>query len=91
MKKMTKVQQEVVAMMRDGWELGVYTSYDVRCCWLQKGGCGKGGETKSVNHRTVVALQESGVIELSGKSFSTEKYRLRSITQANPRRETASG
>lgn len=79
MKKMTKVQQEVVAMMRDGWELGVLTVLDGRC-WLQKGGCGKGGETKSVNNKTVAALRESGVIEIAERSFPTDKYRLRPNT-----------
>lgn len=80
MKKMTKAQQEVIAMMRDGWELGASTSFDGRC-WLQKGGCGKGGETKSVNHKTVAALRESGVIEIAERSFTTDKYRLRPDTR----------
>ena len=79
MKKMTKAQQEVIAMMRDGWELGVSTSFDGRC-WLQKGGCGLGGETKSVNVRTVSALRKAGLIESAGRSFPTEKYRLRHNT-----------
>lgn len=76
MKKMTKAQQEVIAMMCDGWELGVSTALYGRC-WLQKGGCGKGGETKSVNRKTVAALRESGMIEIAERSFPTDKYRLR--------------
>lgn len=76
MKKLSGAQQEVIDLMRSGWELGVSTSFDGRC-WLQKGGCGRGGESKSVNARTVSALREAGLIESAGRSFPTEKYRLR--------------
>ena len=90
MKKLSKAQQEVVAMMENGWELGVSTSFDGRS-WLQKGGCGKGGETKTVSIRTFSALRDAGLIESSGRSFPTEKYRLRSNSGINRSREAASG
>ena len=73
--KLSKAQQEVVDLMREGWELGVSTDFTGRC-WLQKGGCGKGGETKDVRSTTVGALREAGVIKICGYSFPTTRYQL---------------
>ena len=77
MKKLSKTQQEVIALMSSGWELGVSNGFDGRC-WLQEGGCGKGGHVKPANSRTVNALREAGLIEAYSTSFPTTKYRLRS-------------
>jgi hypothetical protein len=73
--KLTKAQQEVIDLMRQGWELGVSTTADGRW-WLQKGGLGRGGETNNVNANTAHALLRAGLIRSAGYSFPTQHYLL---------------
>ena len=74
--KLSKVQREVVELMKRGWELGCSTSFDSRC-WMQKDGLGRGGETKDVRSSTVFALHKKEVIILTNRGFPIRKYGLR--------------
>jgi len=60
--KRSKTQQLVLDLMKEGWELGASTGIDRRC-WLQKNGCGNGGEIKNVSAATVHALYKHGLIK----------------------------
>lgn len=53
--KLTDVQRKVVDLMRDGWELG-FDSRQYSHAWLQKRGCGRGGESINVNLNTFNGL-----------------------------------
>jgi len=57
--KLTKVQQDVLDKMNDGWELGCYINSG---CNLQKGGLGRGGQTQRVSHATVTSLYQKHLI-----------------------------
>ena len=82
--RLSKTQEEVVKLMRLGWELGVSSSFD-HTAWLQKGGVGKGGPTKKVSGATVHALWKKKIIEVVKHEFPTTRYRLitDSPTEAN--------
>lgn len=73
--KLSNLQQEVLDKMKAGWQLGVGMSYQGRA-WLQKGGCGRGGETKTVNSATVWALRNKGLIALDKREFPLQTYKL---------------
>ena len=74
-KKLSKPQQEVIDLMRDGWELGTSMIMDSRS-WLQKGGCGRGGDTKEVNASTKHALYVRGLIERKTTEFPLVTWKL---------------
>lgn len=76
MRKLTEQQQEVINLMKNGWELGVDVGINGRC-WLQKGGCGRGGETKPVKHSTLRTLEYLDYIEKATSKFPTHTYRLK--------------
>ena len=40
----------------------------------QKGGCGKGGESKTINMTTAQALKKKGAVEFTEMSYPTNKY-----------------
>jgi len=58
--KITKIQQDVLDKVNDGWELGCYFNSG---CNLQKGGLGKGGKTEKVSHATVTSLVQKHFIK----------------------------
>ena len=68
-------KDEVITLMREGWELGRSMSFD-GSAWLQKGGWGKGGETRDVWSNTMQSLYRSGLIELESEKYPTARYRL---------------
>ncbi len=53
--KLTHTQSFVLGLMRDGWELGFYSG-EKSHAWLQKRGCGRGGESIDVNLNTFRGL-----------------------------------
>ncbi len=62
--------------MQSGWELGTTTRYaNGTRAWLQKGGIGKGGESRNISSATVHALSKKGLIK-SEYSVPTKKWRL---------------
>lgn len=76
MRKLTPIQQEVIDLIKQGWELG--TSTDLSgFSRLQKGGLGKGGETKHVKSSTVHTLEYLGYIERGESKFPTLHWRLK--------------
>ena len=76
MRKLTPIQQEVIDLINQGWELGSSITLDGRC-WIQKGGLGRGGESKKVSSSTVRTLEYLGYIERGEKHFPTLHYRLK--------------
>ncbi|MCK4244940.1 MAG: hypothetical protein KAX20_04880 [Candidatus Omnitrophica bacterium] len=59
--KLSKKQQEVVELLKKGWELGCFGAYGTGCR-LQEGGLGKGGEAKNFSSATIRALYDKGLI-----------------------------
>jgi len=77
-------KKEVVDMMEDGWELGCSVSVvmpdgkmttDGRW-WLQKGGCGYGGDIKTVHGNVIYALINQNTITKKKYGFPTTTYKL---------------
>lgn len=75
MKKLSKTQQEVVDLMRSGWELGNSGGFYSRT-WLQKGGCGRGGDTKTVSVATLFALRKVNAIKVKNSQWALTTYQL---------------
>jgi len=74
--KLTKKLIEILIFMNSGWELGISHAGSFGF-WLQKGGCGKGGEYKEIHGRTnIYKLKIEGLIASNGYGFPTEKYHL---------------
>ena len=61
--KLTKRQSEVVELMKKNWELGVYGGFS-EFQMLQKGGLGRGGETKKINWKIIENLRKEGIIKV---------------------------
>jgi len=59
--KLTDKQMDIIKKMDEGWELGFYSGYDASVN-LQKGGLGKGGESKPVNYNTFSALRNRELV-----------------------------
>jgi hypothetical protein len=74
---LSKAQQIVVDKMREGWELGCGMDLHGHP-WLQKNGCGRGGETIKVNRNTFCSLLSLGVIENVNRTFPLATYKLKS-------------
>lgn len=60
--KLSKVQQDVLDKMRNGWELGIDTAL-YEYYWMQQGGLGKGGKSQNVSKATVRALVNRNLIK----------------------------
>ena len=73
--KLSKAQQEVVNLLSDGWEIGHSLTFDGRF-WIQKGGAGRGGESKNLNANTACALIKAGIIICTERGFPTARYSL---------------
>ena len=78
--RLSKTQEEVVTLMREGWELGQTSGWDHRA-WLQKDGIGKGGPTKRVSSSTFHALWKKKVIVEKKRGYPTTTYRLDSFME----------
>jgi len=76
MSNLSKIQKDVLKLMASGWELGSTCGgrgpyiHD-----LQKGGQGKGGQTKKVNANTIDSLHKNKLI-ISKYGFPTSTYSL---------------
>ena len=73
--KLSKVQQNVLDKMRDGWELGMSHSFGVNC-WLQKDGIGKGGESEDIRYSTLSVLFQKKLIKQRGRTGLTMVFEL---------------
>jgi hypothetical protein len=76
MAKPSKVQMEVLSKMADGWQLGRRDGVIDGRAWIQKGGCGYGGEIQSVSLGTVRAMEHHGYIVKDTYKYPTQTYRL---------------
>ena len=74
--KLSKAQQKVVDLMKEGWELGKSQSMSGRA-WLQKDGVGRGGPVEKVNTNTFWSLYKKEIIKLKKQSFPTSIYELK--------------
>ncbi len=83
MQKLTAKQQEVVDLIKDGWELGSYVGPGGHSV-LQKPGIGKGGEVKSVLTTTVSKLLYLGVIERAEYKWPCQHYALAGTRPVTP-------
>jgi len=81
MRKLSARQQRVVQLLKEGWELGVDTSWGLTYCQLQQGGIGHGGKTEEVHLSTWKALRKHGIIEVAPREkedgFNLTRYRLK--------------
>lgn len=73
--KLSAQQEEALKLMREGWQLGVDTTFSGGA-WLQKGGCGYGGESKNISLATVHALSKKGLIDVDKDGFPLRTYKL---------------
>jgi len=71
--KLSETQQVVISLMQKGWELGRSLTIDGRA-WMQKGGLGKGGESRDVRITTLLALQDKGLVIGMAREFPRQKY-----------------
>ena len=67
MKKLSKNQQDVVDLLKAGWELGSSHTRLGGNCWLQKNGICRGGQSKNISKATLRALKKKGIIKDSPK------------------------
>lgn len=74
-KKLSEAQQHVVDLMKSGWQLGVSTDYR-GYSWIQKDGCGRGGETEDIHGNTVSALINKNIIVIDAERFPLRTYKL---------------
>ena len=73
--KLSKIQIEILKLMSEGWELCSSTTFDLSSStWLQKGGCGKGGQTKCISIATKHALFKKGLIGYKKYEFPTTRW-----------------
>lgn len=73
--KLSKNQQEIIDLMKDGWELGLYAMGGYYKFTLQKGGLGRGGEAKYPNVKTIWAIRDRKLIHSIG-GWHPERFRL---------------
>lgn len=75
--KLSERQQEVVNLLKEGWELAYCSGYSDMVLF-QKNGIGKGGESKNVNKNTLNSLYLKGIIVIDKhkQEISTTYYKL---------------
>lgn len=73
--KLSETQQHVIDRMKSGWQLGTSTGLN-SFSWLQKDGCGRGGEAEDVHGNTVRALSDRKLIVVDREGFPLRTYKL---------------
>jgi len=78
--KLSAKMKEVIEKMRGDWELAKSISLTGHA-WIQKGGTGKGGESKAVNASTLQALYDRNLIFVpkGRENYRLERYELTSL------------
>jgi len=74
--KLSKRQQIVVDRMQESWALCVSRGFHSNV-WLQKNGCGRGGESEQVSFSTFHALYKRNLITLNKDGYPTECWKLK--------------
>jgi len=76
MTKLSKKLKEILELMNTGWELGI-DHFNQERRWVQKGGCGFGGESKDIHkNANIKFLIFDGLIKSNGYDYPTETYRI---------------
>ena len=73
--KLSKSQIKVINLMNDSWQLVSTMGLYNQVFWLQKGGCGRGGESINVNANTVRSLIKAGIITMNTREYPLQTYR----------------
>lgn len=74
--KLSPAMLEVLRLMNSGWELAKGGgARDIRF-WLQKGGTGRGGESKNISASTWIALCNRGLVIENKIKYPTTTYNL---------------
>lgn len=63
---LTTAQRRLIVLLADGWELALSGGID-SSAWIQKGGAGRGGESRHVHAGTFNGLWDRKLIEDAGK------------------------
>ncbi len=66
--KTSQKQIEILQLITNGWEIGIDTGPSPTT-WIQKGGLGRGGESKQVHFNTFDSLRYKGLIKRNHESF----------------------
>lgn len=74
--KLSKAQQKIIELMKEGWELGRSTSFASNRAWVQQDGVGRGGKSEKMSISTFCVLLDKKLIELKKDGFPTSKYQL---------------
>lgn len=61
-KKPSKLQQEVIDLLKNGWSLAQSSKFITGSCWMQEGRMGHGGKSKKISATTVRSLRINGFI-----------------------------
>ena len=75
MKKLSKAQQKVIDLMREGWQLG-YSRGRRPDAWVQQNGIGRGGNSYHFSISTFFALDKLGYLKKVEEGYPTDKYEL---------------
>ena len=73
MAKLSELQMTVLECMALGWSLCSEQGFQ-RSAWLQEDGCGRGGETRSVNFSTLHSLSKRGLIRVKARDYPTTSW-----------------
>ncbi len=74
MRKLTRTMKELLATIADGtWELGISTTVG-GYTWVQEGGLGKGGASRTVNISTVLGLEDRKLIVRGKREYPTVPF-----------------
>lgn len=74
-KKISSTQAFVLNLLSNGWELGHSKGFKQNA-WVQKGGVGRGGESRSISMATFNCLIEIKAIEITTSGYPTDKYKI---------------
>ena len=76
--QLSKAQTALIIAMRNGWELGSYPGgpHKENRLVLQKGGLGRGGETKAIGWRTLAVLKKLGIVANGDLKYPVQRYHL---------------
>ena len=73
-------KEEIIKLMKEGWELGTSNAMRSYHIWIQKDGLCKGGESKSIHKSTLHSLIDKKLVILEPRkhddAFWLTRYKL---------------
>ena len=78
--KLSEKQIEVIKYMRIGYELGKRTGFQGSRSWIQKGGCGSGGECIDIMSKTFQSIIDKRLVQLKKEQESFNQPQLYELT-----------